>query len=207
MAAHYKRPDYWAVKAKQEGFPARSVYKLKEINEKFDFFGKGAKLHLLDLGASPGSWSLYASRLLGKGLSLTAVDMVDLAPSCKSELSSLSGEFVFLQGDITDSKVKDSVSMQGPFDIVISDAAPLTTGNSFIDSLHSIALAETALDYASHFLVKGGKFAVKVFQGDGSADLLTLIKELFLRCKSFKPQACRAQSFEIYYLGLGKRGY
>ncbi|MDR2808305.1 MAG: RlmE family RNA methyltransferase [Spirochaetaceae bacterium] len=206
MAAHYKRADYWTVKAHQEGFPARSVYKLKEIDEKFSFFKRGQRhLRVLDLGAAPGSWSLYASRLVGKSLLLTAVDTAPLLPACTAELSSSLESFVFVHGDMTDSCTRESVSAHGPFDIVMSDAAPATTGNSSIDTMRSLVLAESALDYALQLLVKGGNFVVKIFQGNESAALLNRIQGLFLRGKSFKPQVCRNESFETYYLGLQKR--
>ncbi|MDR2151045.1 MAG: RlmE family RNA methyltransferase [Spirochaetaceae bacterium] len=205
MARHYKRPDYWTLKAHREGFPARSVYKLQEMDEKFALFGRGSLVRVLDLGAAPGSWSLYAARRWGQNLALTAVDTAQLLPACAAALSSSAGSFVFVQGDMTALPVREAVSSHGPFDIVMSDAAPATTGNSSVDSLRSLALAEAALDYAAAFLVKDGNFLVKVFQSADSAALLSRLRSLFLRAQSFKPKACRSESFETYYLGLQKR--
>ncbi|MDR2193785.1 MAG: RlmE family RNA methyltransferase [Treponema sp.] len=199
----YSKPDFWSLKAHKEGYPARSVYKLKEIDEKFGMFnhfcGKA-----LDLGAAPGSWSLYILRRMGASGSLTAVDLSPLSRQYDKGLFD-GARFRFIQGDMTATDIREAVLTSGPFNAVLCDAAQSTTGNSSIDTLRSLALAETALEYAETALAPGGSFVVKVFQGGDTASLLKRIRGLFLQGKSFKPEACRKESFETYYIGLGKK--
>ncbi|MDR2596300.1 MAG: RlmE family RNA methyltransferase [Treponema sp.] len=214
--ADYKKPDYWQQKAREEGYPARSVYKLKEIDEKFNFFkaahstdsrlnGQTA-LNVLDLGAAPGSWSLYVLRkmaVMKKG----ALVSVDLSPLSREFDKGLfdGGNFFFIQGDITTAQTRETISAKGPYSAIISDAAPATTGNHTVDAARSLALAEEAANYAENALSAGGSLVVKIFQGGDSAALLKRMKTLFETAKSFKPQACRGESVETYFIGLGKR--
>jgi 23S rRNA (uridine2552-2'-O)-methyltransferase len=214
--ASYEKPDFWSVKAQKEGYPARSVYKLQELDEKFGLFPsrRGGKnpafspaekvFKVLDLGAAPGSWSLYALRKLeGRGF-LAAADLSPL--SRQHDRGLFEGErFFFLQGDITGAETREALLARGPYHLVMSDAAPATTGNRSLDTLRSLALAETALEYAETALVPEGNLVVKVFQGGEISGILKRIRELFGAGKSFKPTACRPGSFETYYVGLGRK--
>lgn len=200
--ANYAKPDFWALKAQKEGYPARSVYKLKEIDEKFLFL-KGEKGKILDLGAAPGSWSLYVLRLM-KEKNLTAVDLAPLSRRYDNGLFDVEN-FRFLQGDMTSPDIREALSVIAPFQTVLCDAAPATTGNNMIDAIRSLELSETAFEYAAAFLGEGGDFAVKVFQGGDCASLFKKMKETFTRCKAFKPSVCRKESFETYYIGLGRK--
>jgi len=216
--AEYSKPDHWSIKAQKEGYPARSVYKLKEMDEKFGLV-KSARsaFRVLDLGAAPGSWSLYILRKLPlKADALEAsgakppkplLVSIDLAPLSRQYDEGLFDrpDFLFLQGDFTLGEIRETVVSHGPYNLVVSDAAPFTTGNRSVDTLRSLDLAETALRYAETTLAKGGNLAIKVFQGGDTGKLLKAIRGLFETGKSFKPQACRAESFETYYLGLGKK--
>jgi 23S rRNA (uridine2552-2'-O)-methyltransferase len=208
--ADYKKPDYWSVKAQKEGYPARSVYKLKEMDEKFGLLKAAGRkdFRVLDLGAAPGSWSLYVLRKYGAknsgGLFLTTVDMVPLSRQYGQSLFG-GDNAAFIQGDMTAAEIRAAVLERGPFSLLLSDAAPATTGNRQVDTLRSLELAETALSYAEKTLERGGAMVVKVFQGGDAQELLKKIRALFTTGKSFKPQACRSESFETYYLGLGKR--
>jgi len=204
MAAHYGKLDYWSLKAQKEGYPARSVYKLKEMDEKFGLLKKSGTIKVLDLGAAPGSWSLYVLRKMGEGVFLTAADLAPL--SRQHDKGLFDGDnFFFLQGDITDEANRETLIAKGPYNLLISDAAPATTGNRSVDTLRSQALAETVLSYAETALVKGGNVLVKVFQGGDTAAILKRIRELFTSGKSFKPEACRSESFETYYVGMGRK--
>jgi 23S rRNA (uridine2552-2'-O)-methyltransferase len=214
---NYAKPDHWSLKAQKEGYPARSVYKLKEMDEKFGLLkpmekGPSGGFRVLDLGAAPGSWSLYALRQAaasrsgrsGGGLFLAAVDLSPLSRHYDKGL--FDGEnFFFIQGDMTAPETRAALLEKGSYHLVISDAAPATTGSRPVDTLRSLELAETALDYAEAALQNGGSLVVKVFQGGDSGSLLKRIHSLFETGKSFKPQACRSGSFETYYLGLGKK--
>ncbi|GHT72509.1 ribosomal RNA large subunit methyltransferase E [Spirochaetia bacterium] len=206
--ANYEKLDHWSLRAQKEGYPARSVYKLKEMDEKFGLFPAGRNrsnpFRVLDLGAAPGSWSLYALRKLGGGLFLSAADLSPLSRQYDKGLFGGDNVF-FIQGDITAAETRKALLAHGPYALVMSDAAPATMGNRSVDTLRSLTLAEMALDYAEAALEKGGNLAVKVFQGGDTADILKRIRELFKTGKSFKPAACRRESFETYYLGLERR--
>ena len=211
--AEYSKPDHWSLKAQKEGFPARSVYKLKEMDEKFGFLKKSrSPIRVLDLGAAPGSWSLYVLRKLASpagtgGPSPVSLVAVDLSPVSRQYDQGLfdKPDFCFFQGDFTLGEIREAILSHGPYNLILSDAAPATTGNRSVDTLRSLDLAETVLDYAGTALAKGGNLAVKVFQGGDTGSLLKTIRGLFETGKSFKPQACRNESFETYYLGLGKK--
>jgi len=203
--ADYKKPDYWQLKARKEGYPARSVYKLQEMEQKFSLLKPvrpGGSFRVLDLGAAPGSWSLYILRKM-PGVFLTAADLSPLSRQYDNGLFS-GDNFCFIQGDITDPVVRDSILAHGPYDLIISDAAPATTGNRFIDTTRSLELAEAVAAYTETALSTGGNLVVKVFQGGDVSELLKRLRSLFKTAKSYKPQACRSESFETYYVGLGK---
>jgi 23S rRNA (uridine2552-2'-O)-methyltransferase len=210
--ADYKKPDHWSLKAQNEGYPARSVYKLKEMDEKFSLLPPAGRknFRVLDLGAAPGSWSLYVLRAFAaktkhsEALSLTAVDLAPLSRQYDRGLFE-GDHFSFIQGDMTGAETQAAILSRGPFSLVLSDAAPATTGNRSVDTLRSLELAETALWYAETALERGGALVIKVFQGGDTQAVLKKIRALFTAAKSFKPQACRSESFETYYLGLGRR--
>ena len=198
MAANsYEKPDYWSRKAFSEGYPARSVYKLKELDEKFGLLKKNYKV--LDLGAAPGSWTVFVLRTLdGTG----HVTSIDLKPLAKSVVGS---NLEFIQGDLYDQEVRDRAMALGPYDSVICDAAPPTTGNRTVDTARSTGLVELAIFYAQTMLKPGGNFAVQIFQGGDQQALLKSMREMFTSARGFKPEACRTESFETYLVGLGKR--
>jgi 23S rRNA (uridine2552-2'-O)-methyltransferase len=220
--ANYEKPDTWSIKAQKEGYPARSVYKLKEMDEKFHLIpgdsnrldgshlsdgnrlASVAKFRALDLGAAPGSWSLYTLRKLSGAGFLAAADLSPLSRQYDRGLFE-GANFYFVRGDITQAEIRDALLGKGPYALLISDAAPATTGNRSVDTLRSLGLAEAVLDYAEAALQKGGNMAVKVFQGGDTAGILKKIRELFDTGRAFKPAACRRESFETYYLGLGRK--
>ena len=196
--ANYKKQDHWQLKARSEGYPARSVYKLKEMDEKFGLVKPRFKI--LDLGAAPGSWSLYILRKT-PGAFLVSADLSPLSREFDSGL--FSGEnFSFIQGDFTDPIIRDAIVSKQPYNLIISDAAPATTGNRVVDTSRSLELAGTAASYAETALAAGGSLVIKVFQGGDTSELLKRLGFLFKTAKSYKPQACRSDSFETYYLGL-----
>ena len=205
--ADYKKPDYWQLKARDEGYPARSVYKLKEMDEKFRLINPhGKDFRILDLGAAPGSWSLYVLRKMaaGAGISLVSADLSPLSREFDKGLFD-SDAFQFYQGDFNDPVIRNSILSHGPYNLILSDAAPATTGNRFVDSCRSLELCEAAASYAEAALAKGGNMALKIFQGGDSSELLKRLRLLFTSAKSYKPEACRSESFEVYYIGLGRK--
>lgn len=199
MAANsYEKPDYWSKKAFSEGYPARSVYKLKELDEKFGLLKKNYSV--LDLGAAPGSWTVFALRTLNGTGHLTSIDLKPLAKDV------VGSNLTFIQGDLYDEAVRVQARDLGPYDSVICDAAPPTTGNRTVDTARSTGLVELAIFYAQTMLKPGGNFVVKIFQGGDQQQLLKSMRQIFTTARGFKPEACRAESFETYLVGLDKKG-
>jgi 23S rRNA (uridine2552-2'-O)-methyltransferase len=190
------RPDFYWKKSKQDGYPARSVYKLQEMQEKFRLIQRGNSV--LDLGSSPGSWSLYILDLLGGSGKITGVD---LNPPDQS-LASRKG-FRFIQGDFFLPEIVARFAETGPYDIVVSDAAPSTSGNRTSDTARSLELARQVLRICRGVLAAGGNMAVKIFQGGEEREVLDDMKRLFKTARAFKPKASRSDSMEIYFVGCG----
>ncbi len=196
-ANSYEKPDYWSQKAFSEGYPARSVYKLKEIDEKFHMLKKDYTV--LDLGSAPGSWTTFLLRSMDGTGKVVSCDLNPLAKDVKGD------NLVFIQGDLTDNSIREAIKAEGPFDLVVCDAAPKTTGNRVVDTARSQGLVQMAIYYAQTMLRKGGNFAVKVFQNGDQQSLLKSMRETFESAKGFKPIACRAESFETYLIGINKK--
>ncbi len=197
MANSYEKPDFWSRKAFSEGYPARSVYKLKEIDEKFGMIKKN--YHVLDLGAAPGSWTTFLLRSLDGSGKVVSCDLNPLAKDVKGD------NLVFIQGDLNEADIRASIQKEGPFDLLVCDAAPLTTGNRVVDTARSTGLVKMAVWYAQTMLKTGGNFAVKIFQNGDQQKILMEMRKLFQSAKGFKPEACRSESFETYLIGLNKK--
>jgi len=190
------RPDFYWKKSKEDGYPARSVYKLQEIQEKFRLIQKGNRV--LDLGSSPGSWSLYILDLLSGSGGVTGVDL-NLP---EKTLLSRRG-FRFIQGDFFLPEILARISDTGPYDIVVSDAAPSTSGNRTSDTARSLELARQVLRICRSSLAAGGNTAVKIFQGGEEREILEEMKSHWKSARAFKPRASRRDSMEIYFVGCG----
>lgn len=193
----YEKPDFWSRKAFSEGYPARSVYKLKEIDEKFGMIKK--QYTVLDLGAAPGSWTTFLLRKLEGSGRVVSIDLNPLAKDVKGE------NLIFIQGDLNDEGIRNQIQALGPYDLVVCDAAPLTTGNRTVDTARSQGLVEMAIWYARTMLKQGGNFAVKIFQNGDQQLLLKTMREIFTSARGFEPEACRNESFETYLLGINKK--
>lgn len=191
--------DHYFLKAKRENYPARSVYKLKELDTKFRLLKPGMKV--LDLGAAPGSWSLGVAEKVGsKGLVL--------ACDIQSTETAFPPQVLFMQEDVfrRSAAFETKLAELGPFDLVISDMAPRTTGTRFTDQARSLELTLEALAVACLHLKQGGNFVVKIFMGPDIQDLLAPMRKAFSSVKSFKPKSSRAESKETFFTGLGFRG-
>ena len=185
--------DYYSKQAKKLGYQARSVFKLEEIQGRFKILRRNMKI--LDIGSSPGSWSEYVIKKFNA--SVTGIDLKDTNISRKNIKN-----FSFILGDIFDEHVEELVMKNAPFDIVLSDAAPSTTGNRGIDSLRSCEIGNRVFDIARNVLKKGGSLVIKVFQGSEEKELLNRFRGGFEKSKGFKPKACRKESYETYFLGF-----
>ena len=193
----YEKPDYWSQKAFSEGYPARSVYKLQEIDEKFGMIKKNYTV--LDLGAAPGSWTTFLLRKMEGSGKVVSCDLNPLSKSVKGE------NLTFIQGDLNAPGVRKIIKENGPYDLVVCDAAPKTTGNRTVDTARSEQLVEMAIWYAQSMLKQGGNFTVKIFQNGDQQRLLKEMREIFTQAKGFKPEACRNESFETYLVGINKK--
>ncbi len=192
-----KWKDHYSELAKREGYPARSVYKLKEAQKKYGLIKRGDVV--LDLGCSPGSWSKYSSSIVGKEGLVVGIDVSDVEFSAPN--------FKFLKRDVFEVTVEElsELSPKGYFDVVLSDMAPSTTGDRTVDHFRSLRLAERALELASQLLRPGGNFMVKVFEGERFPKFRTLVSEVFSKIKLFRPKSTRSFSKEIFVLGLDKK--
>jgi 23S rRNA (uridine2552-2'-O)-methyltransferase len=194
----YEKPDHWSLKARSEGYPARSVYKLAEIQEKFRLLKP--RMRVLDIGAAPGSWSLWVLRFLKGSGFLAAVDLSPLGMKPPTD------NFFFIKGDLYDPAVRATLAERGPYNLVLSDAAPSTTGDRTVDTSRSEAIVEAVIGYGDGLLAPGGCLVAKLFQGGGERELLSALRERFETARGFKPKACRSESFETYLIGMGKKG-
>ncbi len=188
--------DYYFRRAKEQNYPARSVYKLKEIDAKFKIFRKGMKV--LDLGAAPGSWSLGAAEKVGEQGLVLACDIQETDTVFPKNI-------VFLQEDVFNRSAifEEHLQKIAPFDVVISDMAPRTTGTKFTDQARSLELCLEALNVAELWLKKGGAFVVKIFMGPDIQELLQPMRRQFTTVKSFKPKSSRQESKETFFVGTG----
>ncbi|OLN30554.1 Heat shock protein FtsJ/RrmJ [Desulfovibrio sp. DV] len=188
--------DHYFNKAKQENYPARSVYKLKEIEKQSRLLVPGAAV--LDLGACPGSWSLYAAERVGPQGRVLAIDL-------KPAGTAFSGNVTYLTGDMLDPgpDILEAFAKYGPFDVVLSDMAPNTIGHKFTDQARSFELCEAALSVAVARLKPGGSFVVKIFQGPDFQAYQKGLRLYFSKVRVAKPKSSRPESKEIFFVATG----
>ena len=194
----YNPRDHYFKKAKKENFAARSVFKLEEIDQKLKIIKPHQKI--LDLGASPGSWSQYCSQKIGPQGRVLGVDL--------SEVKVKLPNAVFIQADLRDLHLESIFAEHGftpPFDVVLSDMAPKTTGIRLTDQARSFELCELALNIARQFLKKDGHFVCKLFHSDDFKKLKEEILKDFTRFEAIKPDSTRKISKEIFLIGLKKK--
>lgn len=188
--------DHLTQKAKSMGYPARSVFKLEDIQNKFQIIKKGDTV--LDLGCSPGSWTLYAAKLVGDKGRVLGIDL-------KAVETKLPPNALTIQDDILKPENPAFIeSHTGAFNVVISDMAPATTGRKDVDAIRSFELCRMALDAALKNLAFQGNFVCKIFQGNDFKTFEQEVKAAFKECRVFKPESCRKQSKEIYIIGKEK---
>lgn len=190
------RRDRFHRKAKREGFLARAVYKLEEIDAKHAILDAGHRV--LDLGCAPGSWLQYARQQLGESARLVGLDRAPLdrpPPGAR-----------IVVGDVMTIDVAQLLGELPAFDVVLSDMAPDTTGIRNVDQARSEALFERALEIATQVLAPGGNFVGKLFQGPDFKKLTEAVRARFAIQKTIKPASSRQISIEQYVIGKGFRG-
>jgi 23S rRNA (uridine2552-2'-O)-methyltransferase len=182
--------DHYTRRAQKERYPARSVYKLQEIQQKHSLIKKGHKI--LDLGCAPGSWLVYAAKLAGAKGRVIGIDLTPVEIQVPPQVQILTADVFSL----------DVESLDKNFHVVLSDMAPATTGHKAVDAARSFNLCETALLIAQKVLLPGGHFVCKIFQGDDFKQFQDTVKTAFHRLDIFKPRSSRKASKEIYIIGL-----
>ncbi len=188
-----KKDEYYTRKAHKEGYPARSVYKLQEIDLKYHLFKKGDRV--LDLGCSPGSWLLYISSKIGPTGLIKGIDIEELKIKTPDNA-------VFLKKSILELD-KDEVIVLGKFDTVVSDSAPSTTGVKSLDAGKSLELSEKAFEVALEALNPKGAFLCKIFESQEANQFIKNIESQFNLTKKIRPRATTRNSSEFYFLGQG----
>ncbi|MDR3450824.1 MAG: RlmE family RNA methyltransferase [Alphaproteobacteria bacterium] len=189
--------DPYVAASKEDGYRARSAYKLLQLDEKFNLLKPG--MRVVDLGAAPGGWTQVVARAMkNKKSKLVALDILPIDPIEGVAILQMD----FLTDDAPD-KLKKVLG--GPADLVLSDLAPSTSGHSGTDHIRIMALAELAAHFAIDVLVPGGAFVCKFFQGGAEKEILDLLRKHFAKIKHAKPPASRAESSETYLVAQGFR--
>lgn len=197
-----QRSDPYVKKAQEQGWRARSAFKLLELDDAEGLFEKARVV--VDLGAAPGAWCQVAKARLGTKAQVFALDILPMEP--------IDG-VVFIQGDFREDSVLlefearlEQAEARGQVDLVLSDMAPNISGIGPSDQAKSMHLAELALAFAQNWLESQGMFVVKVFQGEGFDAFLTEVRRVFKTVKIKKPKASRPQSREVYLVARGLKG-
>jgi 23S rRNA (uridine2552-2'-O)-methyltransferase len=185
-----QKRDIYVRQSQVDGYRARSAYKLIEIDEKFKIFKNG--ISVIDLGASPGSWSQYISRTVKSGR-LVSIDLKRM-----EEIENT----IQIKGDFTDLESQEKIKalFKSKVDVVVSDMAVNTTGIKDIDAIYTGELAMEAMNFSKKMLVKEGRFVSKIFLGSSFNEIVALGKKLFKEVKVFKPKSSRKESKESFII-------
>lgn len=199
MGKPYRPKDHYFQRAKQRGFRARSAFKLEELVQRFGLLRPGARV--LDLGAAPGGFLQVVARAVGPSGLAVGVDLVPLRPFTERWVRT---GVVDVLGD--DARAQVEALDAGPFDAVLSDMAPKTTGIRGTDEARSLRLAERALELAQALGKPGSSFVAKLFMGGDFESFRSRLREAYREVKVVRPEATRSASVEVYLVGLGLRG-
>ena len=183
-----QRRDTYVRKSKVDGYRARSAYKLIEIDEKFKIFKGG--ISVIDIGAAPGSWSQYVSKVV-KNVKLISIDLKKIEPIDNS---------IQIKGDFTEAYIKEEIKkyIRIKVDVVMSDMAVNTTGIKNIDSIQTGELCKEAMFFSKDILNDNGYFISKIFMGSTFNEIVAEGKRFFKEVKVFKPKSSRKDSKESF---------
>jgi 23S rRNA (uridine2552-2'-O)-methyltransferase len=185
-----QKRDIYVRQSKVDGYRARSAYKLIEINEKFKIFQN--EMSVLDIGAAPGSWSQYVSKVVKNG-TLISIDLKKMENIQNS---------IQIEGDFTDFKTQSKIKkyFKDEINVVLSDMAVNTTGIKNLDAIQTGELCKEAMIFAKDFLSKKGIFVSKIFMGSSFNEIVALGKKIFKEVKIFKPRSSRKDSKESFII-------
>jgi 23S rRNA (uridine2552-2'-O)-methyltransferase len=190
----YSKPDRFTREAKMAGFPARSVFKLEEIDRRVGLLRAG--MRVLDLGAAPGSWTLYAAERVGHQGRVLAVD--------KSALTvGLPANAAFVEGDALN--LSKELARFAPYHVVLSDMAPSTTGTKTTDQARSFDLFMRGLAVAATLTLEGGSFVGKIFMSEDLPLARSELRKTFGRERLIRPEGTRSVSTELFVVGLERK--
>ncbi len=198
MGKPYRPKDHYFKKAKQEGLRARSAFKVDEILKRYPFLKKGASV--LDLGAAPGGFLQILADAVGPGGRVIGVDIVAIRPFSQQHVKTA---VLDVLADDFDAKL--SALYDGPYDAVISDMAPKTSGIRTTDEARSLRLARKALELAVTRGRPGSAFVAKLFMGGELEEFRGEVRASFEEVKLVRPEATRGASMEVYVVGLRRK--
>lgn len=187
----YRRPDARSIAAKKAGYAARSVFKLEEIDRRLGLFSAGQRV--LDLGASPGSWSAYAAKHIGPAGRLLAIDLNPLRQVLGTNCEAVVGDALTTE--------TAALARFAPYDVVLSDMAPSTTGHKNTDKLRSHELFTRALQVATELLAPGGSFVGKLFMSGLFPEARDAVRAHFETVRTIVPAGTRSVSYEVFLVG------
>ena len=185
-----QRRDIYVRQSKVDGYRARSAYKLIEINEKFKIFKGG--MNVIDIGAAPGSWSQYASKVVKSG-KIISVDLKEMEEIINT---------IQIKGDFTEKSTQDKIKeyLNKKSDVVMSDMAVNTTGIKNIDSIYTGELCKEAMIFSKDVISEKGFFISKIFMGGTFNEIVALGKKIFKEVRVFKPKSSRKDSKESFII-------
>ena len=185
-----QRRDIYVRQSKVDGYRARSVYKLMEIDEKFKIFKGG--MSVVDIGAAPGSWSQYVSKVVKSG-KIISVDLKEIQRI---------PNIIQIKGDFTEKNIQEQIKsfLKKRSDVVMSDMAINTTGIKNIDAIQTGELCKEAMIFSKDILSEKGYFVSKIFMGSTFNEIVALGKKIFKEVKVFKPKSSRKDSKESFII-------
>ncbi len=185
-----QKRDIYVRQSKVDGYRARSAYKLIEIDKKFKIFKNG--IFVLDIGAAPGSWSQYASKVIKNG-KIISIDLKEMSPINNG---------IHIKGDFTEPSIQKKIqeNLAKEFDVVMSDMAVNTTGVKNLDSIQTGELCKEAMIFTKKIISSNGFFISKIFMGSTFNEIVALGKKIFKEVKVFKPLSSRKESKESFII-------
>jgi 23S rRNA (uridine2552-2'-O)-methyltransferase len=197
----YNPKDHFFEKAKAQGFKARSIFKLEEIDQSLGLIKSDSII--LDLGSAPGSWLQYLAKKLKQGAAL-GVDLSPITDIHHPRIKTVVDDCFLLTREKIEDHMASLVNNFCYFDLILSDMAPKTSGIKHVDQIRSFNLANLALTLAEELLKPKGAVIIKVFGGGDVPELIARMKKLFTNVKQMRPKSVRAVSKEFYVVGLEK---
>ncbi|MFI5302470.1 MAG: SAM-dependent methyltransferase [Polyangiales bacterium] len=194
----YAQADSFTKKAKAEGYPARSVYKLEEIDRRCQLLRPG--MRVLDLGCAPGSWLLYAAKKIGPSGRAVGIDLTPLQIALPPNAVAIAGDAFERTGEVA-----AHLALAAPYDVIVSDMAPNTTGTRIQDQARSADLVERSLDVAAELLAPGGSWVAKLFMSEALVSIRARVRKMFTTERIIRPEGTRSVSYEVFLVGQKKK--